>query len=99
MSRNLRNVRSLAGAIPTEEVDQINPDAGNGEGSSNTFNGALQEPPRASNNDRNNPGDNQDAEINAQVAAAQAAEQRLRTDVEALQRKQELVDAINQRIL
>jgi hypothetical protein len=84
MSRNLRNVRSLAGAIPIEEVDQINPDAGNGEGSSNTFNRALQEPPRASNNDRNNPGDDQNAEINAQVTAAQAAEQRLRTDVEAL---------------
>jgi hypothetical protein len=85
MSRNLRNVRSLTGAIPTEEVDQINPDTGNGEGSSNTFNGALQEPPRASNNDINNPGDNQDAEIDAQVTAAQAAEQRLRTEVEALQ--------------
>ena len=84
MSRNLRNVWSLAGAIPIEEVDQINPNAGNGKGSSNTFNGALQEPPRASNNDRNNPGDNQDAEINAQVATAQATEQRLRTNVKAL---------------
>lgn len=99
MSRNLRNVRPLAEAIPTEEVDQINPDVGNGEGSSNTFNGAPQEPPRASNNDGNNPGNDQDAEIDARVAAAQAAEQGLRTEVEALQRKQELVDAINQRIL
>ena len=84
MSRNLRNIRPLAEAIPIEEVDQINPNAGNGEGSSNTFNGAPQEPPRASNNDGNNPGNNQDTEINAQVTAAQAAEQGLRTEVEAL---------------
>jgi hypothetical protein len=84
MSRNLRNVRSLTGAIPIEEVDQINPDTGNGKGSSNTFNRALQEPPRASDNNRNNPGDNQDAEINTQVTAAQATEQRLYTEVEVL---------------
>ena len=74
MSRNLRNIRPLAKAIPIEEVKQINPDAGNSKGSSNTFNGAPQEPPRASNNNVNNPGNNQDAEINARVTAAQAME-------------------------
>jgi hypothetical protein len=57
---------------------------GNGEGLSNTFNGAFQEPPRASNNNINNSGNNQDTEINTQVTAAQAAEQRLYTEVEVL---------------
>ena len=70
MSRNLRNIWPLAKAIPIEEVDQINPDTGNGEGSSNTFNGAPQEPLRASNNNGNNPGNNQDTEINTRVTIA-----------------------------
>jgi len=58
MSRNLRDVRPLAEDIPAEEVDQINPDRGNGKGSSNTFNGAFQVPPRGNNNNEDNPGDN-----------------------------------------
>lgn len=99
MSRNLRNARSLIDPAPTEEVDQIDPNMGNGEGSSNTFNGAVPDPSRPRNIDNDNPDNNIDAAIDAQVAAAQAAEQDLRNEVEALQRKQTLVDAINKRIL
>ena len=42
MSRNPRNVQQpVVDPAPEEEVDQINPNGGNGEGSSNTFNGAI----------------------------------------------------------
>ena len=57
MSRNLRNVQQpIVDPAPEEEVDQINPQGGNGngEGSSNTFNGAIQVPPRGDPNDDNN---------------------------------------------
>jgi len=100
MSRNPRNVQQpVVDPAPEEEVDQINPNGGNGEGSSNTFNGAIQVPPGGNPDDDNNLSNEIDALIEAQVAAAQAAEQTLRHEVEALQRKQELVDAINRRIL
>ena len=96
MPRTLRNSQPVADPTPTEEVDQINP---NGEGSSNTFNGASQALPRDNSDENINLGNDEDALIDVQIAATQAAEQTLRSEVEALQRKRELVDAINQRII
>src|SRR5277367_1307822 len=91
--------RANAEPAVADEVDQINTDFGNGEGSSNTFNGAPQGLTGDANDNNINPGNKDDALIDAQVAAAQAAEQALAAEVEALQQKQELVDTINQRIL
>ena len=55
MSQNPRNVQQpVVDPAPKEEVNQINPNSGNGEGSSNTFNRAIQVPPRGSPNNDNN---------------------------------------------
>jgi hypothetical protein len=97
MSRNARNSRPIAETTPVEEVDQVNPGTGNGEGSSNTLNGASQR--LQGENNINNSGNDEDAIIDAQILAAQAAERSLRANVETLQRQQETVDAINRRIL
>ncbi len=99
MPRTLRNSQPVAEPTPIEEVDQIDPSGGNGEDSSNTFNGASQALPRNNRDDNINLGSGEDALIDAQIAAAQAAEQTLRAEVEALQRKRDLVDTINRRIL
>ena len=96
MSRNPRNVQQpVVDPAPEEEVNQINPNDGNGEGSSNTFNGAIQVPPGGNPNNDNNLSNEINALIKAQVTTAQAIEQTLQYEVKALQRKQELVDAIN----
>ena len=71
MSRNLRNVQQpVVYPAPKEEVDQINPNSGNGEGSSNTFNRAIQVPPRGNPNDDNNLSNEIDTLIKAQVTTA-----------------------------
>jgi hypothetical protein len=68
MSRNLRSVQQpIVDPAPEEEVDQINPQGGNGngEGSSNTFNRAIQVPPKGDPNDDNNLSNELDAMIKA----------------------------------
>jgi hypothetical protein len=64
-------MRSLIDPSPTEEVDQIDPNIGNGEGSSNTFNGAVPDLSRPRNINNDNPDNDINTAINAQVTAAQ----------------------------
>ena len=71
MSRNPRNVQQpVINPAPKEEVNQINPNGGNGEGSSNTFNGAIQVSPRGNPNNDNNLSNKINTLIKAQVATA-----------------------------
>ena len=71
MSRNPRNVQQpVVDPAPEEEVDQINPNGGNGEGSSNTFNRAIQVPPRGNPNNDNNLSNEINTLIKAQVTTA-----------------------------
>ena len=73
MSRNPRNVQQpIVDPAPKEEVDQINPQGGNGngEGSSNTFNRAIQVSPRGNPNNDNHLSNEIDTMIKAQVTTA-----------------------------
>lgn len=93
-----RTRRQNASAAP-EEVDQINVDNGIGATSSNTLSGASRRPAGDVNDNPANLHSDVDELIDAQIAAAQSAEQALATEVENLRQKQAIVDSINQRIL
>jgi hypothetical protein len=62
-------MQSLIDPSPTEEVNQIDPNIGNGKGSSNTFNRAIPDLLRPRNINNNNPNNDIDTVINTQVAA------------------------------
>ena len=87
MLRNLRSIQQLIiNSTPKEEVNQINPQGGNGnsEGSSNTFNRAIQVPLRGNSNNNNNLSNKLNTIIKAQVTTTQAIEQTLQVKVKAL---------------
>jgi hypothetical protein len=102
MSLNRNNNRRRAPSAIPEEVDQILVNPGNSAGeSSNTLSG----PPQGSSGEINNPIDatglsnDVDMQIDVDIAAVEAAERLLDAEVQTLQRKREIVDRINRRIL